>query len=278
MTIRNELQKIMPGNCEIQFIREKFGISVFRVNQDHQSYVGKYFSKKQMHGRKEIRHYELLQSLDIPTLRMIAHTERLILLEDIETSGTYRLGTEQDIAGCAAARLIAEWFRQLHTRGRGRAHVDCMYNTEDELSMKNIAKAIEKTNSGGNPFWPTLLDHLEGIKSAYARLCDTITYNDFWWDNMAVAVDGSSALMFDYNCLYRGYAYSDIRHILSVLTEEAGAAFLDAYGDYSEEEKAFEELFFPLTGLLSPWAGKFEELLHSGELTRRLCALEGMIS
>ena len=277
-SLRTELQKLLPGPCVIQLIREKFGISVFRVTQGDQSYVGKYFNKEQMHGRKEIQHYVMLQSLGVPTLRMIAHSECLLLLEDIEASETYRLCTEQNIAGCAAARLIAEWFRKLHTQGKGSANLDCMYNIEDELSMKSIAKAIKTTESQDNPFWAMLLDNLDGIKNTYLRLCDTITYNDFWWDNMAVAVDGSSALMFDYNCLYRGYAYSDIRHILSVLTEETGAAFLEAYGPYSEEEKAFEDVFFPLTGLLSPWAGRFEELLRSGALTQRLCALEGMLS
>jgi len=276
--IRKQLQKAMPGSCEIQLIREKFGISVFRVTTDKEAYVGKYFNKRQTHGRKEIRHYETLNSIGVPTLRMTAHTECLMLMEDIESSGKYRLGAQQDIADRAVARLIAGWFRQLHARGRGRANLDCMYSIEDELSIKNMERAMKKTNSRGHPFWPVLADNLDGIKSAYARLCDTITYNDFWWDNMAVALDNSSALMFDYNCMRRGYAYADIRHILSVLSKEAGAAFLDAYGAYSQEEKAFEELFFPLTGLLSPRAGKFEKLLRSGELTKRLCAWEGTAS
>ena len=98
---------------------------------------------------------------------------------------------------------------------------------------------------------------------------------------MAVARDGASALMFDYNCMYRKYAYADIRHILSVLSKEAGAAFLDAYGPYSEMEKAFEDIFFPLTGLLSAyqmevfpaWANAFMDMLRNGELTRRVNAL-----
>jgi len=119
---------------------------------------------------------------------------------------------------------------------------------------------------------------MEAIISAHARLCNTITYHDFWWDNMAVATDASSALMFDYNCMRRGCAFSDIRHILSVLTKEAGDAFLDAYGDYSAAEKAFEDVFFPLTGILSAyraeqfpaWAGKFEDLLRDGALLKRM--------
>ena len=248
-----------------QPIRKKFGINVFRVSHGGKSCVGKYF--KQKHGRKEIQHYKLLQSIGVPTLKLYAHTKRLMLLEDIAAGDTYRLGIEQDMSDCNIARLIANWFRQLHTLGKGQ-ELDFLHDVEAELSMKTISKAMEA--SGDNPFWPALIENLEAIKSAYPRLCGTIAYNDFWWDNMAVAKDASSALMFDYNCLTRGYAYSDIRHILSVLSQEAGKAFLEAYGPYDEEEKAFEDLFFPLTGLLSPWAEKYEHMLYDGELMKRL--------
>jgi len=249
--------------------------------------VGKFFAET--HGRREILYYEALQSIGVPTLRVVARTDRLLLLEDIEESDTYRLGMEQDMSDCATARRIAAWFKRLHARGRsyeGLPSLDPLNHPETELRTRNISNAMEKSNTRDNPFWALLFEHIEGIKGAHARLCDTITYNDFWWDNMAVARagavarDGASALMFDYNCMYRGYAYADIRHILSVLTKEAGAAFLEAYGPYSEEEKAFEDLYFPLTGLLSAyqmkefpaWANAFADMLHSGELTARLYA------
>ncbi|MDR2687005.1 MAG: hypothetical protein LBB75_04575, partial [Oscillospiraceae bacterium] len=191
----------------------------------------------------------------------------------------------RDVADIAVARLIAGWFRRLHSRGReygGLAQLDLLDRVEEELCMKNIAATMRKSNSRENPFWASLIHHLDGIKSAYPRLCDTITYNDFWWDNMALAIDGSSAIMFDYNCMYRKYAYADLRHILSVLTEEAGGAFLDAYGAYSAEEKAFEDMFFPLTGLIAAyrmkafpaWAGEFKDMLLGGELMKRLGILE----
>jgi hypothetical protein len=248
----------------VQIIRKKFGVTVFRAAQGNQTYVGKDFGGA---DSKEIQYYELLQALGVPTLRVLAHTGRLLLLEDLETSETYRLGTEQDMADCDIARFIAAWFKRLHAQNA--PGLACLYDT-DELSAKNIKKAIKKTHSQDNPFWPLLVQNLDAIKSAYPRLCNAITYNDFWWDNLAVARDGSSALIFDYNCLSRSYAYSEIRHILSVLTKDAGVAFLDAYGEYNEEEKAFDDLFFPLTGLLSPWADKYTELLHNGELMVRL--------
>jgi len=176
------------------------------------------------------------------------------------------------VSDCAIARLIAGWFRQLHARGRsydGLARLSLLDDLS-ELNRKNIKRAMRETNSRGNPVWAAVMERLDGIKATHARLCNTITYNDFWWDNMAVARDGSSALMFDYNCVTRGLAYSDVRHVLSVLSREAGTAFLEAYGDVSAEEKALEDVLFPLTGLLSGYAGKFDELLHNGELMRRV--------
>ena len=37
----------------------------------------------------------------------------------------------------------------------------------------------------------------------------TLTYNDFYYTNLAVLKDGTSAIMFDYNLLGKGYAYAD---------------------------------------------------------------------
>jgi len=280
--IRNELNKVgVSGNYELQPIREKFGIYVFRVILPQGSLVGKYFNGEQMHGRNEIEYYKMLKSVNIPVLNMTAHTACLLLLEDIQASGKYRLATEQDHSNYATARLIARWFKQLHACGRNFSGLQELAVLDDAgkvLSIKSIKKAMCKSNTCDNLFWVALMDQVESIKSAYSCWCNTITYNDFWWDNMAVALDGSSALMFDYNCVYRGYAYSDIRHVLSVLSKEAGAAFLDAYGKYNNKEKAFDDLYFPLTGLISAynmksfpaWAGKYVGMLHSGEMLQRL--------
>ncbi|MCL2604406.1 MAG: hypothetical protein FWD90_08000 [Defluviitaleaceae bacterium] len=119
-----------------------------------------------------------------------------------------------------------------------------------------------------------MLKNIENIKQTYLLLCNTITYNDFWWDNLAVSKDYTSVIPFDYNCVYRKYAYADIRHILSVLSDEASAAFLKAYGDYDVEEKIFEDLYWSTTGIIAAlnmdelpsWGGKFVDMLNNGML------------
>ena len=59
---------------------------------------------------------------------------------------------------------------------------------------------------------------------------------------MVVAKDKSSALMFDYNLLGKVYAYTDVRNVLSSLSEEAGKAFLNEYGTFDPIEKALDDV------------------------------------
>lgn len=57
---------------------------------------------------------------------------------------------------------------------------------------------------------------------------------------MMVAKDKSSALMFDYNLLGKGYVYTDLRNVMSSLSAEAGNAFLEEYGGYDSAEAALD--------------------------------------
>ena len=223
----------------------------------------------------------MLNNIGVPTIKVVAHTECLLLLEDLLASETCRLGIEKDMSDVNSIRMIARWFKQLHTNGQqyeGLPQLNLQDDVPAVLGHERIITAMEKSKTGGNPFWPLLLNNAEHIKTTYQRLCNTITYNDFGWDNMAVAKDGSAAIMFDYNCVFRKYAYADIRHILSVIPDEAGAAFMDEYGGYDAYEKTFEEMYFPVSGVIDalnldvcpPWADKFLTMLHSGELMRRL--------
>jgi hypothetical protein len=62
-------------------------------------------------------------------------------------------------------------------------------------------------------------------------LDETLTYNDFYWTNLAVSSDRKEALMFDYNLLGVGFRYNDIRNVCSSLSEEAQKVFVDVYGE-----------------------------------------------
>ena len=66
---------------------------------------------------------------------------------------------------------------------------------------------------------------------------------------MIVEKDTSSALMFDYNLLGKGYAYGDVRNVLSSFSKEAGAAFLEAYGAVDPLEQALDDVVSVVTSL-----------------------------
>ena len=82
--------------------------------------------------------------------------------------------------------------------------------------------------------------------------CSTIVmYTDFYYTNLAVARDGSSALMFDYNFFYKSYVYSDIRNVCwSLGSEEAKEAFQSIYGAFDEREIIIDAIACELSSLI----------------------------
>ena len=117
-----------------------------------------------------------------------------------------------------------------------------MYDEADFFTLENIACIKEKTGTQDAPAWLLLEQNYSAINDLLRKARRTITYNDFYYPNMVVAKDKSSALMFDYNLLGKGYAYTDVRNVLSSLSEEAGKAFLDEYGDFDPVEKALDDV------------------------------------
>ena len=99
------------------------------------------------------------------------------------------------------------------------------------------------------PAWAQLEAQYEEILSLLHRVKRTLTYNDFYYTNLIVEKDASSALMFDYNLLGKGYAYGDVRNVLSSFSNEAGAAFLEAYGAVDPLEQALDDVVSVVTSL-----------------------------
>ena len=89
---------------------------------------------------------------------------------------------------------------------------------------------------------------------------------------MAVAKDGSAALMFDYNLLGKGYAYADIRNVLSSLSDEAQLAFLDEYGAFDlldDVVSPFVTLYFACKRDVFPsWAKPLLEEINTSYIAK----------
>lgn len=240
--IHDELNKLGIVCDSFSILQDKDGVTVARIVSGKKYYVVKCFQKDE--HKREMDNYRLLASLAIPTIRVIASTDSALLLEDMDCSLTYRLGIEEDMSDLVVARRIAVWYKQLHSQGYGYVcqHGESMYDEADYFTLENIVSIKEKTGTQDAPAWLLLEQNYSAINDLLRKARRTITYNDFYYTNMVVAKDKSSALMFDYNLLGKGYAYTDVRNVLSSLSEKAGKAFLDEYGEYDPVEKALDDV------------------------------------
>jgi len=110
----------------------------------------------------------------------------------------------------------------------------------------------------------------------------TLVYSDFHYSNLAVARDGLSALVFDYNFFYKSYVYSDIRNVCWDFSEEAKASFLSEYGEYDEREVVVDYVADALSGLVIAsqrevfpnWAKDSVEGIKNGQI---LTAVERLL-
>lgn len=240
--IHDELNTLGIACESISILQNKDGVTVARIISDKKSYVVKCFQKDEY--KRELKNYRILASLDIPTIRVIASTDSALLLEDIDCSSTYRLGIEEDLSDSVVARRIAVWYKQLHSQGYSYVcqHGESMYDEADFFTIENIVCIKKKTGTQDALAWALLEQNYDAIKDRLRKTRRTLTYNDFYYTNMVVAKDKSSALMFDYNLLGKGYAYTDVRNVLSSLSEEAKKAFIDEYGKFDPLEKALDDV------------------------------------
>lgn len=268
----SELRQMGIKSGILTLVRNKDGVSVWRVATGADSYVMKCFDKPEY--RREITNYKVLSSLNIPTLKLINYTNHSLLIEDIEHS-TYRLGIAEDINDPETAKLIARWYKTLHENGREYANSHLLYDECDSLTYENLKAIQEKTDTGGLPVWRLIEKHFDKIHTAVMSLPRTLTYNDFHFTNLAVARDGSAALVFDYNMLGKGYVYSDIRNVCGHLgNQEARKAFISAYGSYDIKEVVVDDVASILDGLyiacrrqsFPDWADSLLERVKDGRL------------
>jgi predicted nucleotidyltransferase len=243
---RDELSIMGIKYTDLAPMQYKDGIALLRLKTASGSMVLKCFDKHEY--RREIDNYRILGELNIPTLKVHAQTECSLLMEDIE-SGEWRLGTESDLHDPKVSSLVAYWYRALHERGREYVESYKLYDECDCLTLEIIALIKAKTNTEDAPVWAIIEANFEQIRTAALSLPRTLTYNDYYYTNLAVRKDGAAALMFDYNLLGKGYVYSDIRNVCSSLGDEAKAAFLAEYGEFDRYEITIDDVASPIVSL-----------------------------
>ena len=276
-----QLAKMGVWLPESAFLRDKAGIALYRVSSEGNSYILKVFAN--MEDRREIANYKLLASLGVPTLPMIKHTDCALLLPDLEFDPLYRTGRAEDLNDPDVARALGRWYRLLHEKGRElfkSQAFDDIYDWTDILTLENMEFTAEKTNSRDNPLWPALRDRFTELRRRVDGFSRTLAYNDFWWTNLAVARDKSSAMMLDFNLMGRGYAYGDIRNVTSALSKDCEEIFTAQYGpeNISPEEQAADAVLSHLHGLYTAcrrknfpdWAKESLEGLRNGVILEKL--------
>lgn len=280
----NELNRMKISFDQLEQIRVSNGVLVYRVICGGVSYVLKYFENLQ-HSR-EINHYAIFNQLGIPTLKIVEQTDRALLMEDVCASSRYRLGLADDLNDVSVVRQLAIWYRSLHEKGKNyiKTHHTDFYDEADLFTVENIRAVRQKYKMESEPVWQILLDNYDRIRRAWDSTEKTITYNDFYYTNFVVAKDRTSAFMFDYNLLGKGYVYADIRNVCSSLGSEAQNAFLSAYRFAAENEKPdlWDKLQVPLDNVLSTivtlvlacrwektpkWACSYIESIQNGTYT-----------
>lgn len=236
LKIKQELKSLNVSFSNIELIQNKDGVIVARIQNDTISYIFKYFQNEDY--KREIKNYKLLQSLNIPTIRVFGFTDLAILMEDVSLSESLRLATKEDLDDVVIASKIAEWYKLLHTGSKDFVleRSTELYDETDFITRENIEFIKEKTGTQNLPVWKLIDNNFDVIVSKTRNLPRVLTYNDFYYTNLIVAKDKSSAFMFDYNLLGKGYVYSDIRNVCYSLSADAKNAFLEAYGEFDKNE------------------------------------------
>lgn len=276
-----ELNKMGLNNVnEVKFeeIRNKDGVYLYRVYYKGSVYVLKYFEK--LEYTREIANYNVLAKLGLKTIKVIGKTENSLLLEDINASKTLRLGKPEDLSDMGVAKKAAAWYKKLHSSGERYVTENGkdLYRETGLITLENIKLIQSKSNTLDNKVWALILDNFDSIKGKISNLSETLTYNDFYWTNLIVAQDKSSAFMYDYNMMGAGYRYGDIRNVCASLSEDAQEAFLKAYGEYDKAEQIIDKGLCILVDLIIAyqrevfpnWSLESLEKIRNGELERSI--------
>ena len=238
----------LDGN-DVHLIRSKEGVIVARVRWGDGTAVLKCFEDTAF--RREIQNYGILHSCEIPTIAVLGKSDRSILLEDIDSSETYRLGIEQDLNNPSVIKAIAKWYKTLHTNGRQYVqHYGVgMYEEWDFFTMDNIMAILDRFELADSVGLKNIMDRYGELKKRIDTAPRTLTYNDFYYTNLVVKKDASEAMMFDYNLLGKGNPTSDIRNVTYWFTEENKRLFFSVYGEVDDRLLLLDRICDPVVSL-----------------------------
>lgn len=211
---------------DIRLFRAKDGVYVFKCRYNNSPAVIKCFEKDEY--KREISNYRILQSVNVPTIKVIEQGAATIILEDIDFSKDWRMGVADDLACLQVATNLAHWYFNFHENGASVPELDTLYCEHDNVTIERIKWLMEKLPAASKPL-SYIIDRMDKLQEILKSLDYTLTYNDFYWTNFVVSNDKTAAMMFDYNLLGRGFRYADIRNVCSSLSKESATFFIQEY-------------------------------------------------
>ncbi len=208
---------------------------------------------------EEYRSYELLKQHNIPTLPVYAMKETdewcAILMEYLHRSDKWRVAHYKDTSDYDVGFAIGQWYKTLHENGTKVLQVskaNIFEREYDHLTKETILLTSDKLGLASYDVFHTVVQYIEDIKRKARTFNETLLYNDFSYENMAIKKDYSEAVMFDYHLMGKGYRYSDIRNVRSGLKDVAIEGFEKGYGDiqFTEVERMVDDVLSPLYSML----------------------------
>ena len=270
--------------AEASLIHEGPGSRVYRIVTARGSLILKWFTESAQ--ANEVRCYALLQRHSVPTLATRGWTEDAILLEDLESSPSWRPATAVDVESPDVGVAVAEWYRALHAAGRRvlaspEERPAFLQREADALTPAVVLETGRKLGLAAGPIWRLAAASIEALGDAMRALPETLNYNDFHWSNLALSRQQGQplqAIVYDYHLLGIGPAYSDCRNVTSALSGRAATAFMEAYGPVDEQEALLDAPVSVLFALsvavqrpqLPAWSAALLRSIENGQLERDL--------
>ncbi|QQK06931.1 hypothetical protein [Miniphocaeibacter halophilus] len=271
----------IPLNIEL--VRCKDEIVVYRVKLEDKFAILKMFLTNKY--IREIESYKILTRLKLPTVNIFNMSKMSILMEDILYSKNLRLGIREDMNNPKVMYNLGKWYKKLHLEGEKFVSNNTnikMYSPLNYITIENINKLATWTSTENNLFWKLFRNNFNVIQNTLNTIPKTLTYNDFYFENLIVSKKYDSAFMFDFNFLGIGIRATDIKNALWFSDNEVKNEFLRGY-EYiiPKIEFKIDEVIEPLDSLLvakeknikPDWIIDIVTNLENGILARKLLEL-----
>lgn len=271
---------------KIKEIQSKKGVYVFEVEKQGTSYYLKYFEN--IFDATEIQCYKVLKECDMPIVKYYECNERAILLHDMNKSGIYRLGCEEDLLNENSIKSIAKWFRRLHTlTEKEGVNTDFLY--EETIMFKEEELVFCKEEYGNEEFFSNLQSNINKLNDYLLKCEKVIIHDDFYYKNFFTKKDNNEIIIFDFNFMKKGLRSQELNFIRKVFrlrsswTEEL---FVKEYGEYDKIEYDIYTLYNNIYCLFQAaksetfpsWGLESNQLLNEGKLNNLLEAIINELS